>query len=80
MKRIFKFFVLKTPCKHLFKANEMQPRDETGNVRWVCSKCGKLFTAHCGLDILAKGTCDGRWDLPNEYINAKIELGYDKWK
>lgn len=46
----------------------MQPRDENGNVKWRCSKCNKVFTATYGLAILENGTCDGRWDLPNKYI------------
>ena len=27
---------------------------QTHRVRWTCCKCGKVFFAHCGLDILAK--------------------------
>lgn len=26
----------------------------TQRVRWTCCKCGKVFFAHCGLDVLAK--------------------------
>ena len=55
-------------CNHLFKANEMQPRDSEGNVKWECCKCKKMFVAECGLDILRNGRCDGRWDLPNKYL------------
>lgn len=29
----------------------------THRVQWPCAKCGKLFFAHCGLDVLAgRGT------------------------
>jgi len=48
-------------CKHFFKASEMQLRDADGNVKWKCSKCGKLFIEKCGLDILRYGKCDGNW-------------------
>ncbi len=61
-------FLKKSLCKHLFKANEMQPRDENGNVKWECCKCHKLFVATHGLAILEQGKCDGRWDLPNKYF------------
>jgi hypothetical protein len=27
----------------------------TKRVRWTCSKCGRVFEAHCGLDILQHG-------------------------
>lgn len=65
--KVISFFKRVKPCNHLFKANEMQPRDENGKVKWECSRCHKLFVEECGLDVLRHGKCDGRWDLPNKY-------------
>jgi hypothetical protein len=48
-------------CQHFFKVKDMQFRDENGQVKWKCSKCGKLFIEECGLDILRYGECDGNW-------------------
>ena len=45
----------------MFDPPDMQNRDENGNVKWKCCKCGKLFVEHCGLDILKNGKCTGRW-------------------
>lgn len=60
------------PCNHLFKANEMQPRDKNGMVKWECSRCHKVFVEKCGLDVLQYGDCDGRWDLPNKFYDLKL--------
>lgn len=30
----------------------------TKRVQWPCAKCGKMFFAHCGLDILSHGTLE----------------------
>lgn len=66
------YFFKKKTCNHLFRAQDMRPRDENGNVKWNCCKCQKMFTAHYGLAILGHGKCDGRWDLPNKYIEEKV--------
>ena len=43
-------------CVHLFdlgqlKLNAPEFEDTDKRVIWPCCKCGKVFTAHCGLDI-----------------------------
>ena len=57
---VFSYLKKKT-CEHEFKGKDIQPRDEDGNVSWACCKCGKVFTAECGLDILKNGKCIGEW-------------------
>lgn len=42
-------------CRHHFKFGQITPRNLEGNVKWSCCKCGKTYTAHCGLKILEKG-------------------------
>lgn len=59
---VFNFFKNKK-CSHLFDPPDMQNRDENGNVKWKCCKCGKLFVEYCGLDILKNGKCTGRWGI-----------------
>jgi hypoxanthine-guanine phosphoribosyltransferase len=44
---------------HKFYLNDLQERDNNGNVTWSCFKCGKVFVAECGLDILKNGRCVG---------------------
>jgi len=58
----------KKMCSHLFKAVDMQLRDEHGVVRWPCKRCGKVFEAECGLDILKHGQCDGNWNERKEGV------------
>jgi hypothetical protein len=41
-------------CSHRFDLRDLWPRNETGNVRWPCWKCDKVFKAECGLDILSR--------------------------
>ena len=48
-------------CKHLFVGLDLQGRDLTGRVTWPCSKCGKVFRAECGLDVLQHGDVKGPW-------------------
>ena len=57
---VLSFFKTKT-CKHEFRGKDMQPRDNDGNVSWACYKCGKVFVAECGLDVLKNGKCIGEW-------------------
>lgn len=42
-------------CCHRFLMRDliMHNRDSDGDdrVRWSCCKCGRVFNAHCGLDI-----------------------------
>ena len=47
----------KVICRHKFNLNDLQERDNNGNVTWSCFKCGKVFVAECGLDILEYGKC-----------------------
>ena len=46
------------PCRHMFhiKSLRMVNRDSDGEdrVEWPCQRCGEVFTAHCGLDIVPK--------------------------
>ncbi len=42
---------------HKFSLNDLKERNSDGNVTWHCFKCGKVFIAECGLDILKNGTC-----------------------
>lgn len=51
-------------CKHEFYTKDMQYRDKYGIVRWPCQKCGKMFEAECGIDILSNGKCVGKWVEP----------------
>jgi hypothetical protein len=46
-------------CDHAFnlaalKKNPSARADESDRVIWPCAKCGRVFTAHCGLDISPK--------------------------
>ncbi len=41
-------------CHHEFAIEDLKIVNEQGwgdRVAWECAKCGKLFRAHCGLDI-----------------------------
>jgi len=60
---LFINFLKHKKCSHLFDPSDMQNRDENGNVKWKCCKCGKLFIENCGLDILKHGKCTGRWGI-----------------
>jgi hypothetical protein len=44
-----------TLCSHEFAIEDLQYLNEysDGNdrVSWPCAKCGKVFTAHCGVQI-----------------------------
>ena len=56
----FKWFISqikKMICMHKFNLNDLQERSGDGNVTWHCFKCGKVFTAECGLDVLKNGGC-----------------------
>ena len=48
-------------CKHEFTLSDLKmvnPDGGSDRVQWPCSKCGKVFKAHCGLDIVpANGYC-----------------------
>lgn len=44
-------------CMHKFSLKDLKERNSDGNVTWHCFKCGKLFIAECGLDILKNGGC-----------------------
>lgn len=37
-----------------FYGEQMTCRAFTHRVRWPCAKCGQVFHAHCGLDILSR--------------------------
>ena len=42
-------------CKHRFALEDLHKtgdgEDSPTRVEWACDKCGKVFKAHCGLDI-----------------------------
>ncbi len=48
----------------------LQDRDKhvshTRRIQWPCAKCGKVFYAHCGLDILSRhgGIFEAKTDRP----------------
>ena len=44
-------------CSHKFNIQDLQERGNNGNVSWPCFKCGKIFIAECGLDVLKNGKC-----------------------
>ena len=53
----------KSICWHTFDMADLKSRDVDGNVSWACSKCGKIYIAHCGLDILSHGKpIQDKWD------------------
>lgn len=44
-------------CKHNFNIRQLEMVNRDGlndRVKWPCAKCGKVFRAHCGLDISPK--------------------------
>ena len=57
MKSFFKrLFGKPVICSHKFDLEDICGRESSGeDVTWVCWKCGKVFHAHCGLDILNHG-------------------------
>lgn len=41
-------------CHHEFAIDDLKmvnPEGYNDRVTWPCAKCGKVFNAHCGLDI-----------------------------
>jgi hypothetical protein len=50
----------KSFCRHRFDYIDLWSRDETGDVRWPCWKCGRIFKAECGLDILRHGSVESK--------------------
>lgn len=48
-------FLKKEFCRHRFAMEDLKlvNADSEGadRVHWPCDKCGKVFSAHCGLDI-----------------------------
>ena len=57
----FKLWYKQKFCKHLFYGKDMIPRNDEGIVKWPCSKCGKMFSAENGLEILKNGKMGGSW-------------------
>lgn len=44
-------------CNHNFNIRQLEMVNRDGlndRVKWPCAKCGKVFRAHCGLDISPK--------------------------
>lgn len=44
-------------CDHKFNIRHLEMVNRDGlndRVKWPCAKCGKVFHAHCGLDISPK--------------------------
>lgn len=50
--------VLHKKCKHRFALEDLHKtgddEDSDTRVEWACADCGKVFKAHCGLDISPK--------------------------
>lgn len=48
-------FLKKKFCRHKFAMEDLKRVNPdsagTDRVQWPCDKCGKVFNAHCGLDI-----------------------------
>lgn len=45
-------------CRHRFDIDDMLASPcviDKSRITWACYKCGKTYTAHCGLHILARG-------------------------
>lgn len=42
------------PCRHAFRLRDLEGRMPDDLVRWPCARCGRVFTEHCGLFVLAK--------------------------
>lgn len=64
-------------CRHRFAIEDlvMVNPDSDGNdrVRWACDKCGKVFHAHCGLDIAPdKGVLYRRRRLPTPISSSQV--------
>lgn len=50
-------------CSHRFDPADMENhREIDGTIKWKCWKCGKQFSEHCGLDVLAHGSVEKRPD------------------
>jgi hypothetical protein len=63
-------------CSHRFAIEDltMVNRDSDGDdrVEWKCSRCWKVFSAHCGLDISpSNGPIYRRGSLPNHQIGGE---------
>jgi len=55
LKRFWRFLRPKR-CIHKFRPVDLKmiAKDGPERVEWPCCKCGKIFRAHCGLDITPK--------------------------
>lgn len=67
-------FVLSIFCKHKFRLSEMQNRKTEGNkrIKWPCAKCGKIFYAHCGVDII--GVMGGQGATLDAIANIRVRM------
>lgn len=60
--------------EHFRIVNSCKHPSHTHRVYWACDKCGKVFYAHCGLDIIGThGTMFRREDTNNEKKRARRE-------
>ncbi len=67
MKNWFK----KVACRHTFDLADLESRGSDGNVRWPCAKCGKVYVAHCGLEILSHGRpTQDKWEAAKNKLNS----------
>lgn len=67
VRRIIERFVIRLTrrlCSHEFAIEDLKKINDgvEPRVKWHCSKCKKMFYAHCGLDISPKfGKTFRRW-------------------
>ena len=58
------------PQKHIFALSDMlntgKGEDSQMRIRWHCRKCGEIFHANCGLDILENGTVNNNYQKDDE--------------
>ena len=61
----------KAVCSHRFDLADLSARGDDVNVSWPCSKCEKVYTAHCGLAILSHGKpIQDKWEAERKIKEA----------
>lgn len=61
-------WVRQRACRHRFAMEDLATVNDDGGadrVAWPCDKCGKVFRAHCGLDIVPENGPAFRRTPPN---------------